>query len=718
MKKKFHINIKMQWVISYSLIIGILMIACIVISEFLCNIIEKQAYEMDMQYHNTAAVSISDILIDNRKLIFSLNQTENLKNLILTDNIQTFIENEGVQSLIAKLNSAKLGREFIEPYIYVKDTDCCIFSGGVMESKYFYRYLNLNDKIGYEEWLERLNSTTGINEYEAYGDDAIIMYTCKVNQVIRTKRDLVISTIIPGKVYFEQTDNATVFSNSNSLLFDSNGMLVMGNTRNNLLEFDVKKRSDLPQGEKKYFIFESSINFEDMKWELVTIVDKKLVLHKANKIRLIMWGIFIIQIGISVLIAHRVISYNYAPINEILDFFENKTAGLEFDIIKSGIRKLVSDNNSNIEKANSYRKYMQNVMLDKLLHGNTDTNMKEFLALNFIDFKWDDFVIVCSSIAYDEDFEQIKSHITEWFGESVSMYSFHETDDVFMLINCCCNLDEFLEGLRFFVYNSCETKISLFVSQMHKGYENISQCYIEAVEMYYMYRDMGGPAVYLYEENKRDTNCLLPEQEGLILINLQQGKYDVVQRLIEEIFASIDKKNIAQSMIGMDIICMVSKTAQLVDLSDYPELRNRFEFSMLRMKVEDVGLLKKEINELYKSVCEIVAVSEETKVEELAIQIKEYINTNYSDPNLSLTHISEEMGISSRWISKVFKDVYNFTILTYVNGYRLEKSKEFLDRGMNISETCISVGYINVRTFERLFKGKYGESPAKYRERL
>ena len=86
-------------------------------------------------------------------------------------------------------------------------------------------------------------------------------------------------------------------------------------------------------------------------------------------------------------------------------------------------------------------------------------------------------------------------------------------------------------------------------------------------------------------------------------------------------------------------------------------------------------------------------------------KVLEYLGSNFSNQNLSLFRMSEEIGISSNKISAMIKKRYNLTFRQYLNTIRIAESKRLLqETKLQISQIAYRVGYTNLTHFCRTFK--------------
>lgn len=104
---------------------------------------------------------------------------------------------------------------------------------------------------------------------------------------------------------------------------------------------------------------------------------------------------------------------------------------------------------------------------------------------------------------------------------------------------------------------------------------------------------------------------------------------------------------------------------------------------------------------------------------ELILKIQEYINTNYHDPDLCLTKISDEFGISENYFSYLFKKEVSENFSIYLERLRMAKAKEIISETTTSLSTLYQyLGYNNAASFRRAFKKNFGVSPKEMRDKV
>ncbi len=100
-------------------------------------------------------------------------------------------------------------------------------------------------------------------------------------------------------------------------------------------------------------------------------------------------------------------------------------------------------------------------------------------------------------------------------------------------------------------------------------------------------------------------------------------------------------------------------------------------------------------------------------------KVLEYLGNNFSNQTLSLSRMSDEIGISSLKISAVIKNKYDLTFRQYLNTIRIAEAKRLLQgTKLQISQIAYRVGYTNLTHFCRTFKEVSSVSPNTFRQEL
>ena len=97
---------------------------------------------------------------------------------------------------------------------------------------------------------------------------------------------------------------------------------------------------------------------------------------------------------------------------------------------------------------------------------------------------------------------------------------------------------------------------------------------------------------------------------------------------------------------------------------------------------------------------------------------KQFLEREYQN-DVSLTEISERLGIHPNYLSTLFKAETGITFSQYLRSLRVRKASELLrDTNLKIYQVAEQVGYSDTASFYRVFKEELGVSPAQYKKSL
>ena len=132
--------------------------------------------------------------------------------------------------------------------------------------------------------------------------------------------------------------------------------------------------------------------------------------------------------------------------------------------------------------------------------------------------------------------------------------------------------------------------------------------------------------------------------------------------------------------------------------------------------IEDTQALCQAITELLLQLCRSVQQQENEKLNASKYHLLEFVQEHFRDPSLSLTMISDALGLSQPYISKLFKDETGQNFVAYVRQLRFVwVQRELSDTDRPVKDIVLDSGYMDVANFSRSFKAFSGVTPVEYR---
>ena len=180
-------------------------------------------------------------------------------------------------------------------------------------------------------------------------------------------------------------------------------------------------------------------------------------------------------------------------------------------------------------------------------------------------------------------------------------------------------------------------------------------------------------------------------------------------------------------MPGMDGLSFAEKIKSdpdriIVILSSYSD----YDFMRRALKVEVTDYLLKPINYGELSECfdkikgildsrnKVTQSDDAPYYEKIIRQIDTYLEENYQ--KASLVGAAENVGISSGYLSKIYKEKKGVGFQEQLSNVRMQKAANMLmDPAVKSYEIAFEVGYDSPKNFTRAFKAYYGVTPRDYR---
>ncbi len=122
------------------------------------------------------------------------------------------------------------------------------------------------------------------------------------------------------------------------------------------------------------------------------------------------------------------------------------------------------------------------------------------------------------------------------------------------------------------------------------------------------------------------------------------------------------------------------------------------------------------LRKLYEETFRYVT-SMKSRSGQLFLKIRQYIEKNYQESDLNLKKCSEDLFLSSGYISMTLKKSSGKTFVDYLNEYRVQKAVALLAQPESkVYEVATEVGFTHQTYFSSVFKKFMGMSPKQYKE--
>jgi two-component system response regulator YesN len=267
--------------------------------------------------------------------------------------------------------------------------------------------------------------------------------------------------------------------------------------------------------------------------------------------------------------------------------------------------------------------------------------------------------------------------------------------------------------------------VTIGVGRFYASAEHIHESYLEALDAlnYKHLFDRNGMIyindiqayVYSYEQ--------LDNLEDGIVHTVKYMQEEELLAMIDKLFITFKEQFVSKEAMNRTIVNTYLKIFKLmsdrgIDLfgSEQPNIQvPSINNIHLHASAHE---LKREFAAFLLTATRLMEERREKRMNESIAGAIEIIQSRYIDNELSAGNIAKELHISENYFSKLFKHETGVNFSQYVTTVRMEAAEKLLRQtGYKIGEIALQVGYNDANYFSQCFKGAFGVSPGKYREK-
>lgn len=260
--------------------------------------------------------------------------------------------------------------------------------------------------------------------------------------------------------------------------------------------------------------------------------------------------------------------------------------------------------------------------------------------------------------------------------------------------------------------------LSVGISTVGTDVSNLKRCYTQAQYVLDAY----------YHESRNTVNCYLMERDNCkdAIVNmdsLNQIYHSLIylnkegaQKSLWLVRAYSSRNPVSFEMQKEQIFYAIRNTLYnaMLYISERPEVTGVLP---VYDKADNVDVMVKKLGDAAEWLIEQGISRKQTEKEESREEIIAYMESRFSDKNLSVNQICGDLGISERFLQAVIKDRTGDTFAVYLEKLRIKKAAELLlSTKMSNEQIADEVGFVAVSTFYRVFNKRMGMSPKAFRE--
>ncbi|MCR5756193.1 MAG: helix-turn-helix transcriptional regulator, partial [Acetatifactor sp.] len=272
-------------------------------------------------------------------------------------------------------------------------------------------------------------------------------------------------------------------------------------------------------------------------------------------------------------------------------------------------------------------------------------------------------------------------------------------------------------------------KIDCVVGGTQDCFENLTDSYVQALSVWktvLMYA--AEPIFYddVVKQTAKDKQTFERprELEQQLLRNIQMGREDMAEESLYEILRYYEGMHVTLSEFVsvslVELVFEISETLQKAggqnpvwedrDVTHY--LKEHFAYGSLK-DAQQV------LQTYVAKCCAQFAVVNEKQGDRIVFLVKDLIEKNLDNEELSLESVSGMLFFSPNYVRQIFKQITGESFMAYLIRRRMETAKQLLaNEALKIQDIAMQTGYSNQRYFASCFKKYYGCTPTEYRGQL
>lgn len=649
---------------------------------------------------------------------------------------------------------------FVESiYVYV-DQDNIYTCDGL---EYFDDFFNKFYRYKYydmEFWLNKLDSKKAIEilpptkvSKSLTGNDVFVVPVVRTEWINGNRAVMVIN--ISANMIYRTIRNSSIISATDFVILDQYGNIVAesgGNRYSNSVDDIIsqfggeeKQYKEIKVNGKNCLI--TYVRSEVYGWTYLSITPLSEFSKRSNSILLLTLTSCLTLAGIGVCFSFIFTRRIYNPIRQIRDIILDSEIhpvnGDDFDLIGTGINRLIQREDQFKRKSLTLSKeYCENSLV-YLINGNKieSTDILEMILKQNFGFTKDKYLCCNILIEFKQDFynemkdadrinvlDGLKKVIWALFEQYVNAYTIDYMENLFTcIININSNeLHKVKKAaqsiIKCFEYDSKYCSIYIGIGNSCDEINEIYKSYNEAITaIAHTSKESDFQIVFADELNIVNSISYTLADENKIFNCLSTANIDALRDIVCDLIqTNIDRGNSHESIIMLFRNLFITGIRFLAERGiDINPFVSQYDEQILRKDVSSYLNYSERLKALirfYNRIIDQVLANESGDSYDLAQLIAEYVNENY-DEDLYLEKIADEMGVSVKYVSRVFKEKMGINLTDYINSVRVEKVKELLvETDMLIRDIGPKVGIYSRTTFVRTFKKVVGITPSEYRQ--
>ncbi|MDH6429868.1 MULTISPECIES: helix-turn-helix domain-containing protein [Paenibacillus] len=487
-------------------------------------------------------------------------------------------------------------------------------------------------------------------------------------------------------------------------------------------------------------------------WVYQTGIPQDILMENANKIKRISiqitGGTLIIGLIAGLILAYR----NSAPINRMLSVMkeqfgkEEASERNEFDFLSGNIADMITKNKLLESELNRQLPLVRDAFLKRLIAGEFKTRDEIISAAKQADISMNQntgYVGIVQINGYaGMDSVEILNELSASrlllkqtladLGVDVLMTDMGSDKVVTLFFSReegadkeqeAANITQTMEELAINVFNEYRITILAGFGDLFTEVTEVSLSYDQSKQAleYAVYMNKKG-IIWSSEAQIENTTYYYPlDSEQRLISTIRAGELEEAKRIVRAIIVqNMEQRELSIEMKHQLVGEMKGTFLKLLDQKAFTEYS---DIESVKRRVIDIGssesleTIQNEFFDIMEELCGLIANKKKDIHIQIIKQIKDYTAKNYSDTELTLYRVAEQVERPEKYISQLFKEVTGVNFSDHLIKVRMDQAIILLkESGLTVDEIAVRVGYNSSHSFRRAFKRLMGVSPSAYRQ--
>lgn len=490
-------------------------------------------------------------------------------------------------------------------------------------------------------------------------------------------------------------------------------------------------------------------------WILVNEVPYSYVVGLLDKVKTVTMMIILINLSIGCIIAFLLSRSLYLPIDRLKKALkqdeqnkEEKARISELDMIAVDFQKMQVNINKLESLNRDTKQYIKNGLLLSLLENSivNPLKIKEIFVQHDIKVSLEHPALI---IILRIDHYQ-KQYVEQFTGELQSLYKFALNnitlevigdqyplcesfdpgedytvtiislqDDEIHYEDLVKDLESCIRKIQKNYYDFIQVSVSGFISAVASNLYEVGEIYNEGLELGKQRFLYGHGCIINSLHSARRQNALVDEEQTRMLMEaLKTSNYEEILKIYYEIMDKIKDSNYDNilfaanylSSVIVNTILFIEKNTKVHFNIDYMEFNRRI------LNCETKREMDKFFEEIFEKITDSIENVKNNRSDDMVDKVNQYIEDNYMFERLCTADIADYVGLTQRYLNRVYRQGFGRSISDYIKEVRLNHAaKLLLETDDTIDKILEQIGWTTQEYFYSCFKKQYGVTPGDYR---